>query len=362
MKYFLPVLGLLMGACATFPLKEPPVSSPRPHPTVSSSTVKSDSLLVSPKGTSVPEEKVSFSEPPTYLAARSNPNDYRFLADGGETFGFSVGYGRSWVVLLPPIPEGSWDRAFVGAKLGAMKTERKPGRPDWDQRVIPGEIFAAVTQSFPCLPHRRYPLVRTEDIPLAGHPRQPLDGVGEARWFWTEIPLSSLSFEVPNIVVIYSPSETLKGEDHSPVLAGARVEDQKIAWWRDQSEGRPPRTSAEAFQFPAVTYTPAVALKLVPSRTGRPQVVLPSSADGFWSGKNLVVGAAVKGTNIDSAWLEISSDGRSWTRMGRPLRGAPYVFTIADSALPKGPFKIRVSARDSWESVGTSSAVPISPQ
>jgi len=257
---------------------------------------------------------------------------------------------------------GSWNRAFVGAKLGGMKTERKPGRPDWDQRVIPGEIFAAVTQTFPCLPHRRYPLVRTEEIPLAGHPRQPLEGVGEARWFWTEIPLSSLSTDVPNIVVIYSPSEALKGEEHSPVLAGARVEDQRIAWWRDKSEGQPPRTSTAAFQFPAVSYTPAVALKLVPARSVRPQVNLPASSEGFWNGKNLVVRAAVKGTNIESAWLEISPDGRQWTRRGRSLRGAPYIFTVSPAFLPVGPFHIRVSARDVWEAVGTSSPVSVTPQ
>lgn len=331
-------------------------------PRVSSSSVKTESVSASPKEASLSEKSLSFTEQPLYLAARPNPNDYRFLADGGETFGFSVGYGRSWVVLLPPVPPGGWDRAFVGAKLGAMKTERKPGRPDWDQRVIPGEIFAAVTQAFPCLPHRRYPLARTEDIPLAGHPRQPLDGVGEARWFWTEIPLSSLSTEVPNIVVIYSPSETLKGEEQSPVLGGARVEDQKIAWWRDKSGGQPPRTSNEAFQFPAVTYTPAVALKLVPTTTGRSQVVLPSSSEGFWNGNNLVVPAAVNGTNIESAWLEISSDGKRWSRVGRSLRGAPYVFTVSHTSLPTGPFQVRVRARDSWESVGTSSPVSIKPR
>ncbi|MBK8575149.1 MAG: hypothetical protein IPN90_05550 [Elusimicrobia bacterium] len=299
------------------------------------------------------------SPPPVYLSARPCLNDYQFLADGGETFGFSVGYSRSWIVRLPPVPAGPWVRAYVGAKLGAMKTERKPGRPDWDRRVVPGEIFAAVAQDIPLPQSRRISLARTEEIPLASDPRQPLEGVGEARWFWTEIPLAFLSTTTPNLVALYSPSAPLKGEERSPILSGARAEGPPIAWWRDKAEGGPPHNSTEAFQFPAVSYTPAVAIKLVPARTERPAVTLRVFADPSVKGKNYICSAAVEGTDIDSAWVEMSVDGRSWTRWGRPVRGAPYVFSVSREALPRGPLQLRVAARDIWENAGFSPAVAV---
>jgi hypothetical protein len=240
-----------------------------------------------------------------------------------------------------------------------MKTERKPGRPDWDRRVVPGEIVAAVSAEPRWPQSQRFPLVRTEDIPLAGDPKQPLDGVGEARWFWTEIPLPVLSTETANFVALFSPDEALRGEDQSPVLAGARSEGAVHAWWRDKTEGEPPRTSTEAFQFPAVSYTPAVALKLVPARRTGPTVTLRLPTDRSSTGKTLVVWAEVEGKDIQSVWVEASSDGRNWTPAGRPVLGAPYFFSVARDALPRGNVQVRVSARDIWEMGGTSPAVTV---
>jgi hypothetical protein len=340
-------VALLLGACVTAPPAKP-VGGARP---VTPSPVVKPTLIAPLEG--------ALANMPIYLAARPSLNDYQFLADGGETFGFSVGYSRSWIVRLPPVPAGPWVRAYVGAKLGAMKTERKPGRPDWDRRVVPGEIYAAVAQDIPMPQSRRFFLTRAEEIPLASDRRQPLEGVGEARWFWTEIPLTVLSSTTQNLVALFSPSQTLKGEDRSPILSGARMEGAPTAWWRDKAEGEPPHNSGEAFQFPAVSYTPAVAIKLVPVRDERPVVKVRVSLDRSVTGKNSICWATVEGTDIESVWLEISVDGRTWTRLGRPVHGAPYVFSIARDSLPKGPLHCRAVARDIWENSGVSPAVAV---
>jgi hypothetical protein len=343
--------ALLLGACVSAPPSKPVAGSRvPPRPGTLSSVQKTSGTASSDR---------ALANTPVYLAARHCLSDYQFLADGGETFGFSVGYSRSWIVRLPPVPAGPWVRAFVGAKLGAMKTERKPGRPDWDRRVVPGEIFAAVAQDLP-LPHsRRFSLARTEEIPLVSDPRQPLEGVGEARWFWTEIPLSVVSTTTQNLVAIFSPSGALKGEERSPILSGARAEGSPTAWWRDKAEGEPPRNSEEAFQFPAVTYTPAVAIKLVSARDERPAVSLRVSPDRSVNGKNFICWATVEGADIELVWLEMSIDGRVWTRVGRPARGAPYIFSMARDFLPKGSAQLRVVARDVWENAGFSPTVSV---
>ncbi len=346
-----------LGKHAALPTAKNVRPAAKPAPIVAK-VIPTVTLAVPP--VPVPEPEPRFPPgAPLYLSARPSLNDFRFLADGGETYGFSVGYGRSWVARLPPVPAGPWARAFVGAKLGAMKTERKPGRPDWDRRVVPGEIIAAVSPEPSWPQSRRYSLTRTEAIPLASDPKQPLDGVGEARWFWVEVPLPALSSATPNFVALFSPDETLKGEDRSPVLAGARSGGSVQAWWRDKAEGEPPRTSTETFQFPAVSYTPAVALKLVPARSTGPVVKLRLPADRSTVGNSLVVWAAVEGADVEAVWLESSTDGKTWSRLGRPVFGAPYFFSEPRDSLPRGSLSVRVAARDIWETVGTSPAVQV---
>jgi hypothetical protein len=286
-------------------------------------------------------------------------NDYQLFANGGADYGFYVGYDRAWVVRFPAVPSGEWHRAFIGAKLGGMKTERKPGRPNWDRRVVPGEIVAAVSPE-PLWPQsRRYSLASTEDIPLAGDPDQALEGVGESRWFWAEVPVSALSTGTPNFVALFSPDEPLRGEGRNPVLAGARNEGAVTAWLCNDAQGQPPRTSTEAFRFPSGANTPAVAMKLVPRREAAPAVSLRRPKNGTAIGNALVVWASVEGTDVASAWVEVSADGRDWRRAGRSVTQPPYFFSIPRENLPHPVARVRVTAVDVWENRGASSDVQV---
>ena len=66
---------------------------------------------------------------PVFLASRSNPNEYSVFANNGWDGNWYVGYDTAWIQKLPPLPGGNYARAFVGAKLGRMKTLPPAGRP-----------------------------------------------------------------------------------------------------------------------------------------------------------------------------------------------------------------------------------------
>lgn len=233
------------GACVTAPPAKP-VGGGRP---VTPSPVVKPALIAPLEG--------ALANMPIYLAARPSLNDYQFLADGGETFGFSVGYSRSWIVRFQARSCGSVGSRLCGGQIGRDENRTETRSAGLGSAGGAGRNLCGGGAGPPrCPQSRRFFLTRAEEIPLASDRRQPLEGVGEARWFWTEIPLTVLSSTTQNLVALFSPSQTLKGEDRSPILSGARMEGSPTAWWRDKAEGEPPHNSGEAFQFPAVSYTP----------------------------------------------------------------------------------------------------------
>lgn len=338
------------------PAVPPPAAKAVPVPIVPPPLTKSaPAPLVPPP----PDTAVVLTDAPYFLAAKANLNDFRFFANGGFDAGWNVGYNTCWVIKLPPAPAGPWARAFVGAKLGAAKTQTVPGRPGWDQQPVPGEIQVAIA-SEPSWPQsRRRPLVNAEELPLAGHSTYPLDGVGEARWVWTEIPLSEVSSSSPNFVALFSPDERLKGPARCPVLAGAASDNRPNAWLNSQVSGQPPATSTEATRTPVGVREPAIAIKLVQFRDQAPVVTLRSPPDRLAAAGGLTLWAAVEGVDVESAWVEVSTDGKVWRRSGRSAEGAPYQFSFTRDQLPRGTFQVRVAAKDLWEQVGVSAPATV---
>lgn len=292
---------------------------------------------------------------PVVLANLPSLNDFNLLANGGWNANWYLGYNTSWVVKLPPAPAGDYRKAYLGVKLGAMKTEAVPGRPTWERRPIPGEILAGVA------PEPRWPaserrlVARTEDIPLEGNSDNALEGVGESRWFWTEIPLASVSFESDNYVALFSPEEKLDDLRRAPVIAAGANDGKLNAWLNTGVAGAPPLTAAEALLTPVVSYEPGVAIKLVSAREDKPVVLWRRPpARGASVENRITLEAAVSGTDLQSAWVEAAADGQTWRRVGRPQWGAPYVFTLRREELPAGAFQVRIAAKDVWENVGVS--------
>ena len=64
---------------------------------------------------------------PVYLSALSNLNDYSLFANGGWDGNWYAGFNVCWMEQLPKPVQGNYVRAFIGAKLGRMKTRPIPG-------------------------------------------------------------------------------------------------------------------------------------------------------------------------------------------------------------------------------------------
>lgn len=295
---------------------------------------------------------------PLVLSPLANLNDFNLLANGGFDPGWRVGFDTAWVVQLPPAPAGKWKRAFLGAKLGRAKMERVPGRPPWEKRRIKGEIDVAVAGE-PLWPHsRRFPLARVEDIPLEADPDNATDGVGEARWFWVEVPVKHVSLDGPNFVALFSPSASLEGADRAPVLAaGPRPgKDKSVnAWMSAGRRGQPPLGTAEVFKTAVNTYAPAVALKLVPANDHAVEVSLAEAPEEGWVATTpFLLSASVSGTDVSRAWVEVSTDTKVWTPAAAPVYTPPFAFTLKPAALPPGETWLRISAVDAWENADVS--------
>src|ERR1019366_1859363 len=115
---------------------------------------------------------------------------------------------------------GTYVRAYVGVKLGRMKTLPPVGRPP-EFSPIPGEIWIALSSTPSWTAKERMRLIATDDIPLDGNSEYATDHVGESQWFWTEVPLESIHVDGDNFVALWSPTPALLSISSSPVLAGA---------------------------------------------------------------------------------------------------------------------------------------------
>jgi hypothetical protein len=290
------------------------------------------------------------------VAPLPNLNDFTLLANGGFDPGWRVGYGSAWVVQLPPAPAGRWTRAFLGAKIGRAKLEPVPGRPPWEKRRVKGDIDIALS-SEPLWPQsRRHLLTRAEEIPLEGDPDNPVDGVGESRWFWVEIPVKHVAFDAPNFIALYSTARALAAPERAPVLAaGPRPVGVAAVntWLSGGVGGQPPMGAAEALKTPVRTYAPAVAIKLLAASTDEPPSVRWTEfpAEDAASAP-FQLGASVTGSDVAQAWVEVSTDTRAWSRFSAPLPTPPYLFTVDPSRLPSGDVWTRIAASDAAERRG----------
>jgi hypothetical protein len=279
------------------------------------------------------------------------------LANGGFDANWHVGYTTCWVVKLPPAPAGAYARAFLGARLGRMKTATAPGRPSWERRPLSGEIDIAVSPSPQWPQRRRLLLTPAEDIPLEGDPDNALEGVGESRWFWVEIPVSDVSTAGDNYVALFSPSSALTDATRAPILAAGPKGGAAVTWLNNGVRGQPPLSVGEALRTPIISYTPAVALRLVPAHSPPPRAAWvhpPRGRLGLDAPRTLAV--TVDGRDVESVWLEYAVPGGPWRRVGPPLAGAPYLFTLHPGDLPPGEGRIRAVAQDQWANRGATSS------
>ncbi|MDE2292502.1 MAG: hypothetical protein KGL53_10505 [Elusimicrobia bacterium] len=289
---------------------------------------------------------------PIYLSLADSINNFGRFADGGSDSNWYVGFDNAWVVKLPPAPAGGWTRAFVGAKLGRAKTEPRKDHP-WEQRVIPGKVYVAVSQRPAFSSEQSFFLADTGDIPLEPRDNSYLPGVGRSEWFWAEVPRAAVSTTGPNYVIIWSPTSEFRSAESAPILAAAdslSPNAEPSAWNNHNIQGVPPRDEADSLPVP-ITLKPALAIKLVPPAASPVTLSAFSVRDGA---QDVAVRFSVSGRDVELAWVESSDDQLEWTRVSGYRREPPYIFSLpVETVTGKGTW-LRARARDAWANEGTS--------
>jgi len=292
---------------------------------------------------------------PVYVAQLPNLQNYALFANGGWDGNWYVGSNSCWVKLLPPIPQGNYARAYIGAKLGRAKTQQIGKRP-WDKKPLPGELWIAVNSTPTWPTANRFLLTPTEVIPWESDVENALEGAGESQWFWVEVPLSKIDFHHQNYIALWSPTTEFVTVSSAPVLAAGWGGKEPNTWLAHDTYGNPPDNATAALQTPLSYFQPAIALKLISQGLSHPVTVrIIQWNDGTTELPNPTLTVDPIGDEIDHAWLEyFQSDQKQWKRVGRRVWRPPYMLTIDREALPQGKVQLRAAAVNLWEEVGYS--------
>jgi hypothetical protein len=293
---------------------------------------------------------------PAFVAQIPNPNDYSLFANAGWDGNWYVGYNNGWVKKLPPLPPGHYAHAYIGAKLGRMKTLPPVGRPP-EFKPIPGEIWVSLAATSTWATSQRWKLTTTEDIPLDGSPEYAMENVGESEWFWTEIPIEALNFPGDNFMALWSTTPELVSVSSAPVLAAAWGGKDLNSWIIKNIKGEPPSNPAVSVASGISYFQPAMAIKLVPEGNPHPMHVrILDWQNGKPDHLKPVVTGSVEGESVERVWVEYKASVRTgdvvrpqWTQVGRSLWKPPYAFSLDQGRLPQGKILLRLSATNIWE-------------
>jgi len=308
---------------------------------------------------------------PTYISDLANLNDYSVFATNGWDASWYVGFNLCWIEEFNLPQKQGTQKAYVGVKLGRAKTYTPEGKPRWQKETVPGSIYIALSSSPVWKASDSLFLCTTEEIPLEGDKENATDGTGEARWFWTQVPMDKINFEGKNFVAIYSPSESLSKPENCPIIAGGLGTGEVKSWINNDVKGYAPLDRETSLKTPIASFKPAIAIKLIPQNTSQEisieiSQILPS--DSNTANKTLVL--KVNGQAIEKLWLEYTTDMKNmqengtanWQKTGKAIYGIPYMLTLKPSALPNGDVSVRVAASDEWGNIGYSKTINISVQ
>jgi len=323
--------------------------------------ISSRSLLIVASLVSVSFLHAASADAPVYVAQIPNLNDYSLFANSGWDGNWYVGYNNGWIKKLPAIPPGNYAHAYLGAKLGRMKTLPPIGRPP-EFNPVPGELWMALGSTPTWTSSQRVKLTTTDDIPLDSSPEYALENAGEAQWFWTEIPLSSVNFGGPNFAALWSPTPALISLSSAPVLAAGWGDKEVNAWLAKDIKGEPLSDPQVALSTGIAVFQPAIALKVIPAGRSHPmRVRVISWQNGTPSHLKPVLTGSAEGDSIERVWVEYDRPNRhgdvirgEWIQVGRSLWKAPYIFSLDQARLPHGKLLLRLAAVNIWEEKATS--------
>jgi hypothetical protein len=303
---------------------------------------------------------------PVFVAQIPNPNDYSLFANSGWDGNWYVGYNYGWIKKLPAVPRGSYVRAYVGAKMGRMKTLPPAGRPP-QFSPIPGELWIGISSTSAWKPSQRFNLTTTDDIPCEASTEYALECTGESEWYWAEVPVDSVNLEGDNYLALWSPTPELLSISSAPVLAAGWGGKEGNAWLAKDLKGAPPEDSKVSLGSGLSYFQPALALKLIPAGNPHPmRVSIVSWQNGIPDHLKPVLTGSVEGESVERVWVEYmpsgdkgKAKGTEWRQVGRSLWKAPYAFSLDQGKLPQGKVLLRLATVNVWGEKAVSDPVEI---
>ncbi|MCX7910816.1 MAG: hypothetical protein N2505_04470 [Endomicrobia bacterium] len=307
---------------------------------------------------------------PTYITGGVPMNEYTLFANSGWDGNWYVGSNMCWIkkfnkALLPP--KELFSKIYVGAKLGRAKTKPKPSSPPWEKEIIDGNIYIGIASTPAWKSDQRYFLCRVKDIPTEGDWENAITTTGEAKWFFTEIPIEKVNFSEDIWICIYSNTPYLNSASSAPILAGAwREKNQKELniWLNNEINGAPPINPNNSLKTQIRVFDPAIIIKLVPKGAENlpVEVKIAQITDGRPENDEKVFFIQPLTPNIECVYMEISTDRENFTRFSKYTYCQPFVFHLNLEMIPQeisGDFWIRFAARDIFGNVGYTNLVQL---
>jgi len=307
---------------------------------------------------------------PIYITGGVPINDYTLFANTGWDGNWYVGYNMCWIKRFPseilPKNKELFSKVYVGVKLGRAKIQQKPNSAPWEKNIIDGKIYTAISSTSAWKANQRYFLCSIKDIPTEGDWENAITTTGEARWFYTEIPLKELDLNSDLWICVYSDTNYLTTASSSPILAGGwreRGQTNINVWLNNQIKGTPPINPNNSLTTGIRAFDPAIVLKFIPNTVFEEiKISVASVSDGRKDTDEKVFYISAKTPNIERMWMEISKDGTNWTKISRYIYQHPYAFNLNLQSIPSdisGDFFIRFAANDVFENVGYSEPVQL---
>ncbi|MBA3066697.1 hypothetical protein FP828_09445 [bacterium] len=232
------------------------------------------------------------AESPRYIADLPNIHEYELFANNGWNGNWYVGYDHCWIVKLSPVKDiKKFKKAFIGVKLGRAKTAKQieaaiqaviDSQNKKLEEASPSEkknlnaeiealkkkkeaaansaIYISVSDDSDFSDNKKYIAAQAAEIPLEGDFNEALNDVGGGRWFWKEVPLSSISADKENFVAVWSANGLFTSASYAPVIAAGWSEKDKYAYLTTDNAGEAPKRLEKNISF----FTPALCIKLVP--------------------------------------------------------------------------------------------------
>jgi len=289
---------------------------------------------------------------PAYVTAGAPVSEYTLFANTGWHANWYVGYNTCWIKRFPreALPDlAAFRAAAIGVKLGRAK--QKPA-PTGRETVREGAVYVGIASTAAWKANQRHLLCSVADIPSEGSPDSAVTTTGEARWFFTEIPIDTLADDGDLWVCVYADQRYLSNAAASPIMAGAPRDPSSPGntWLNTDITGSPPINPAEALKVPVGAYDPAIIIRLIPREQPRPAgIALAAITDGRSGTDEKVFYVRALTPGIERMWMELSQDRITWQRISRFAYGEPYAFAISLATVPpdiNGDFHLRFAAQD----------------